>query len=369
MKKLIPFVNLKIKSDYYKSQILEVLSEVIDSHNYILADFVHKFEAEFASFVGARYCIAVANGTDAIEIALRSLGIKSGDTVLTVANAGMYATNAILNVGAKPLFVDVELDSSLISIQHLKDLIENNFVKGVVVTHLYGLCIPNILEIKQLCREREIVLLEDCAQAHGAGIEAGMCGTFGDAASFSFYPTKNLGAIGDAGAVVTNIEAVSEISRSLRQYGWESKYYSKNPGGRNSRMDEVQAAVLSLYLPHLKDMNERRRSIAKQYSNRLSSAGILTPPVKGADFVAHLYTVRVSNREKFIDYVFSRGIQTSIHYPVPDHKQSSLERDFREIVLPNTEILAREILSIPCYPELGSDDLDYIIETINQFEP
>jgi aminotransferase EvaB len=242
-------------------------------------------------------------------------------------------------------------------------------VKAVVVTHLYGLAVPEIALIADHCARKGVALLEDCAQAHGAQIDGKRVGTFGDAASFSFYPTKNLGALGDGGAVVTSNPRLAEKVRSLRQYGWTAKYRVEVPGARNSRLDEIQAAVLSAFLPHLDGANRRRREIAARYSTLIRHPNIVVPEERGADYVAHLYVVRSERRDALREYLRELEIASDIHYPIPDYRQPVFGEHFADIHLEATECLANEILTLPCYPEMSDEEVDRVIAVVNGWEP
>jgi dTDP-4-amino-4,6-dideoxygalactose transaminase len=309
----------------------------------------------------------VANGTDAIELALKALGVKPGDQVATVANAGMYTTTALLAIGAEPLFMEVDLGSRNVTFEEVTNAI-NAGVKAVVVTHLYGLAVPESREIAALCKSRNVRLLEDCAQAHGAKVAGQRVGTFGDAATFSFYPTKNLGALGDGGAVVTNNPEIAEKVSRLRQYGWSSKYRVEHPGARNSRLDEIQAAILSVFLPDLDVSNERRRNIATHYSQAIHHPEVQVPPVYRDDYVAHLYVIQTTRRHDLRAHLQAFDIGTDIHYPIPDYRQPFFDNRYANIHLPNTERLSDEILTLPCYPEMTDDQVQEVIQAVNKWE-
>jgi dTDP-4-amino-4,6-dideoxygalactose transaminase len=359
--------NLAEKISAYKEQIKSATNRVIDSGWLVLGPEVKNFEDIFARYLGANYCISLANGTDAIELALKALGVDQGDTVATVANAGMYTTTAMLAIGANPFFMDVDLITRNTTLSEVKRAI-NAGVKAVVVTHLYGLAAPEIREISQLCKKSGVPLLEDCAQSHGASVDSQRTGTFGDASSFSFYPTKNLGALGDGGAVVTNRQDIAEKVKRLRQYGWSSKYCVEYGGARNSRLDEIQAAILAVFLPDLDAANKRRRQIAKRYSLEIKHTEITLPPIGSADYVAHLYVIQSSKRNLLQAYLNGLGISSDIHYPIPDYRQPLFKDKFAEIELKNTERLCSEILTLPCYPEMNDSLVDQVISAVNAWE-
>jgi dTDP-4-amino-4,6-dideoxygalactose transaminase len=330
---------------------------------------VKSFESSFADYLGASYCIAVANGTDALELALRAAGVQSGDEVATVANAGMYATTAIRSIGALPLYVDIDPETLLISLRAL-EAATDRATRALVVTHLYGRMAP-MPEIMSFANRRGMIVVEDCAQAHGARLAGRHSGTWGVAGAFSFYPTKNLGAMGDAGAIVTSRKDIAERVRALREYGWEKRFYSSIPGGRNSRMDEIQAAVLGARLPFLDDMNRKRRDIAKKYAIGISSMmNIDSSWIADDSFVAHQAVVTCERRDDLAMWLSGRGVETTIHYPVPDHLQRSQNGlVFRNGPLEATESLAGRVLSLPCFPELRDDEAGYVINCLSQWKP
>lgn len=352
----------------YKEHIKIAIDRVLDSGWFILGPEVKQFEQSFAHYVGAKYCISVANGTDALELALRALGVKHGDRVATVANAGMYTTTAILAIGAQPFYLDVDLGSKNVTLSEVERAISSG-VNAIVVTHLYGLAVPEIRQISKLCAQHDIPLLEDCAQAHGARVEGVHVGTFGTAAAFSFYPTKNLGAIGDGGAVLTSNDVVAERVMRLRQYGWSTKYRVEVSGSRNSRLDEIQAAILSVFLSDLDSTNERRREIARYYSANIKNPEVSVPIHGfGEEYVAHLYVMRSTNRDLLRAHLRDHGIDTDIHYPIPDYRQPLFGNSFETIMLKNTELLCREVLTLPCYPEMTDVQVQQVITAINQWK-
>jgi dTDP-3-amino-2,3,6-trideoxy-4-keto-D-glucose/dTDP-3-amino-3,4,6-trideoxy-alpha-D-glucose/dTDP-2,6-dideoxy-D-kanosamine transaminase len=329
---------------------------------YILGPELDAFEREFAAYCGAPHATGVANGTDALELALRAAGVRPGDEVAAVANAGMYATAAIRACAAQPLYVDVDPLYALMSPASLDSAL-GPATRAVVVTHLYG-CMAPLDDLLAIAAARGIPVVEDCAQAHGAARHGRKAGAWGLAGCFSFYPTKNLGACGDAGAVITSDADFAARLTSLRQYGWAAKYESVAPGGRNSRLDEVQAAILRDRLPLLDSENARRREIACRYNSAFAGR-LEVAPAGGSDCVAHLYTVRTSRRDELRAFLAARGIRAEIHYPIPDHLQPS-QRGLpgRSTALPETERCARETLSLPCFPELDDTEIDAVIAAI-----
>lgn len=351
----------------HEQDLLNVITKVVSSGWFVMGPELVRFEDSFAGYLGVQNCVGVASGTDAIEIALKATGIKRGDVVATSANAGMYSTSAINAIGATPLYTDVCPNTHCLSQDHAADALRVG-AKAIIVTHLYGLVAPQIREIATLCESAGAILVEDCAQAHGARLNGTYAGTYGDAASFSFYPTKNLGCLGDGGAVISNSPAVASRAHQLRQYGWEKKYNVTIDGGRNSRLDELQAAVLTHFLPQLKARNERRRKVASYYSQHIQHPDIKLPQVAGENYVAHLYVLKTPYRISLRDHLEKHRIQTEVHYPVPDHKQLKCPQH-SPISLPVTERLAEEVLSIPCFPEMSLEDTSEITKVINAWKP
>ena len=344
--------------------IEKAISRVIASGWFVLGPEVNAFEREFAAYCASDHCVSVASGTDALELALRSLNIGQKSNVITVANAGMYSTCAILATGASPVYADVDPDTSLIDTGNAARLVEDFKIDAIVVTHLYGL-MADIHEVVELAKSEKIPVIEDCAQAHGAMIEGKKAGTFGDIGCFSFYPTKNLGALGDGGAVITNRIDLARRIRQLRQYGWESKYRATLAGGRNSRLDEIQAAVLRVKLPLLDKWNARRRAIATRYSQGINHAGIMTPAVHGEEYVAHLYVIKTEGRDNLKQNLIEKGIPSDIHYPIPDYRQPCCKDLFKELMKSGTERQCNEVLTLPCFPEMSDEEIDMIINLVN----
>ncbi|MFJ3521367.1 DegT/DnrJ/EryC1/StrS family aminotransferase [Pseudomonas sp. NPDC090203] len=359
--------NLAAKIDAYRTQIDAAVQRVITSGWVVLGPEVKGFEAGFAKYLGAAHCVSVANGTDAIELALKGLGVQKGDKVATAANAGMYTTTSVLALGGEPIFMDVGLETQVVTLADVKKAVAQG-AKFVVVTHLYGLAVPEIREIAEYCAAQAVPLLEDCAQAHGALKHGKRVGTFGNVASFSFYPTKNLGALGDGGAVVTNDAHTAQLVAQLRQYGWSSKYRVELAGARNSRLDEMQAAILAEFLPHLDACNTRRREINDRYRSEIKQTDILHPEASGDASVGHLYVIRCARRDALQQHLRSQQIASDVHYPVPDHQQPVFGDQYASITLPNTERLAAEILTLPCYPEMTDGEVRNVIAAVNGWE-
>jgi dTDP-4-amino-4,6-dideoxygalactose transaminase len=343
----------------------KIASQVISSNQHILGKNVIDFENNFAKYLEINHCLGVANGSDALVIALRAIGIKANDEVATVANAGFYTCAALNQIGAKPIFIDIEAKTLQMDPEDLKAKISNSNIKAVVATHLFGQVAP-IQEIVNICKKKSIKVIEDCAQAHGAQVNDQKVGTFGDIATFSFYPTKNLGAIGDGGAVVTNNQDLANKITSLRQYGWSEKYHVDNPFGMNSRLDEIQAAFLSEKLTKLNIWNKERISIANKYFSEFENIKIklLEGTLSG---VVHLFVIIVENRSELISHLSKNNVQYGIHYPIADHRQKVFKGKFENLTLPVTEDFVEKIISLPVYPGMSSDKVHHVIEVINSF--
>ncbi|MEP6656413.1 MAG: DegT/DnrJ/EryC1/StrS family aminotransferase [Betaproteobacteria bacterium] len=338
-------------------------NRVLERGSFVLGPEVHGFEREFAAYCGVAHCVTVANGSDALELALRALGVEAGDEVVTVANAAMYSTLAIINCGATPVYADVEESTLTMSPSSLASVLSAR-TRTVVVTHLYGR-LADMPALRRVTQSRDLPLVEDCAQAHGARSSAGRAGSLGDAGCFSFYPTKNLAALGDGGAITTHDRALRDRLRALRQYGWDRKYHVVIGGGRNSRLDEVQAALLRTHLPHLDFQNARRRAIAVAYAERIRHPGIQPLPAGGEESVAHLAVVRSAQRDALRVHLERNDVGTDIHYPIPDHRQPVMADQGRRISLPVTERACAEVLSLPCFPALEDAELDHVITACN----
>ena len=360
----------------YQREIDAAVLRVFASGNYILGPETAEFEKEFATWIAgenATHAVGVANGTDALVLAMRALGIGAGDTVLTVSHTAVATVAAVELTGAEPLLVDIEPATFTLDPQKLADTIRTHAqrkIKAVIPVHLYGqpADMPAIMEI---ARQHGLRVIEDCAQAHGAAIGGKTTGTFGDAATFSFYPTKNLGAIGDGGAVVTHDAALATRVRELRQYGWKARYIS-DTAGMNSRLDEVQAAILRVKLPHLRADNQRRRDIATLYKKHIANATVTLPPLRaGAEHVYHQFVIRTPQRDALMAALKSHGVPTAIQYPQPVHTQPA----YRDRIasgaggLAESERACREILSLPMHPQLSDEAVIFAAQKISEWQP
>ncbi|MGE0131436.1 MAG: DegT/DnrJ/EryC1/StrS family aminotransferase [Blastocatellales bacterium] len=360
------------KANYlaHKREIDEAVQQTLESGWYILGKQVRAFEQEFAGYLAAKHCVGVANGTDALHLALRAVGVGAGDAVITVAHTAVATVAAIEMTGALPLLVDIDPATFTINPEAVEDAIKIHRdqlrIKAILPVHLYGHP-ADMRAMSDIARRYDLKVVEDCAQAHGSTINGVKAGVFGDAAAFSFYPTKNLGAFGDGGAVVTNDLEVAERVRLLREYGWRERYVS-DIAGFNSRLDELQAAILRVKLKYLDEENARRRQIALIYSERIKTPSLRLPEsFAEVEHVYHQYVVRCGERDSLRDYLREQGVGALIHYPVPIHLQPAYQNRalVHRGVLPETELVARQVLSLPIHPHLSREQVERVYETIN----
>ncbi|HET6317990.1 MAG TPA: DegT/DnrJ/EryC1/StrS family aminotransferase [Chloroflexota bacterium] len=358
----VPFNVLKPGVDAIRAELDAAIARVLDSGWFLQGPELAAFEHDFAAYHSPdMHAVGVASGTDAITLALRAVGVQPGDEVLVPANAGVPPVAATVAAGAVPVFCDVDPRTHGLDPTDVGRRITPRS-RAVLVVHLYGQ--PAQVEaLTQLASMKEVLLVEDCAQAHGATINGQKVGTFGDAAAFSFYPTKNLGALGDGGAVLTRDPHAAETARRLRVYGWRERYVSQEHS-TVSRLGELQAALLSVKLRHLDAWNAGRRSLAQRYRSRLDGIVALLPP----DGVFHLFVIRTSHRDTLRDFLRERGVASDVHYPLPTHLQTPYAHYGAGAgSLPITESLAQEVLSLPLYPELSDDDVEYVAGQVCAF--
>jgi len=350
----------------HQVEILEAITKTLRSGRYILGEEVSKFEEEFSNYIGVQHGIGVASGTDAIFLSLCACNIGPGDEVITVSHTAVATVAAIDHTGATPVLVDISLDTYNIDPVKIQKAITSR-TKVIIVVHLYGLP-AEMDQILSIAKKYGLYIIEDCAQAHGAQYQGRRVGSFGDLGCFSFYPTKNLGALGDGGMVVTKSPELAERVRLLREYGWKKRYISEI-SGYNSRLDEIQAAVLSLKLRNLDQDNAKRKIIAGKYRKQIKPNSIVVPQIpKDRESVFHLFVIRTRFRDALQQYLAEKGIQTLIHYPVPVHLQPAYDK---KCIIPEplitTEKVALEVLSLPIYPELSFDDVDLVTDAIANF--
>jgi dTDP-4-amino-4,6-dideoxygalactose transaminase len=365
---MIPFLDLKSINSRFKNDMLRAMERVIDSGWYILGNEVADFEKAFSEYCGTKYCVGVANGLDALSLTLRAWKeqgkLKDGDEVIVPANTYIASILSITENNLKPVLVEPDINTFNIEPALIESAITNN-TKAIMVVHLYGLVcdMPAIMAIAQ---RNNLLVIEDCAQAHGAVLNGIRVGAWGDAAAFSFYPGKNLGALGDAGAITTNDSALYEVVSAVRNYGSHKKYENLYRGV-NSRLDELQAPILGIKLSFLDSDNQRRRDIAKQYIEKINNPKVRLPSV-GVDgsHVWHLFVVKVSDRESFQRYLIENGVQTLIHYPIPPNEQQCysgyLGSDY-----PISKEIHQTVLSLPMSPVLLDDEVKKIINLVNAY--
>jgi len=375
---MIVCANPKAQYVAYKDEIDSAIAAVLDRGYYILGDEVSAFEQEFASFIGGACAIGVGSGTEALHLALTACGIGSGDEVITVSHTAVATVAAIILAGAKPVFVDIESDYFTIDPEKIERAMTAK-TKAIVPVHIYGQA-ALMKDILAVAQKHHLRVIEDCAQAHGAfcrNLQADdggcgpykRCGAYGDMGCFSFYPTKNLGAIGDGGMIVTGNLELAEKVRQLRQYGWKERYVSESFGW-NSRLDELQAAILRVKLRHLDEDNGKRLQIAETYNSGLAETDCIVPSRRPGDgHVYHLYVVKCHERNELLSYLKAEGIMAAIHYPTPVHLQQAFNQslDMQRHELSRTEKAATEILSLPMYPELRMAEVSAVIDAVKRF--
>jgi aminotransferase EvaB len=357
----VPLNDLRRRSRALGTRLEAALQRVASSGWYLHGPEVAGFEEEFSDFIGVSNCVAVASGTDALQLSLLAAGCEPGDEIVTAANAGGYTTTAALAAGLQPRYADVSAASLCLTAASVTAALTNR-TRAVVVTHLYGQ-LADVEAIVAVCRERSIRVIEDCAQATGATRGGQRAGAFGDAAVFSFYPTKNLGAVGDAGAVLTDDPEIAASVRQLAEYGWADKYRVAVPRGRNSRMDELQAAALRVGLPLLDGWNDRRRAIVEEYAAAARSGCFFA--TSGPDYVGHLAVLLADDRDALAARFELAGVATAIHYPIPDHQQPAWREAHRDVTLPVTEDAVGQILTVPCFPELEDHEVETVTEVLH----
>ena len=348
----------------YQDEIEVAVLAVMRGNRYILGAEVEALESEFSDYIGTNLAIGVANGTDALEIAIRALDIVPGDEVITVSHTAVATVAAIEAAGATPVLVDVDPIFYTLNPTQLQEVLTPR-TKAVIAVHLYGQA-ADLDAIGQFCAENKLFLIEDASQAHGGKWKGKRLGSIGHIGCFSCYPTKNLGAIGDAGLVTTNDAHLGNKMRMLREYGWQRRYIS-DVVGRNSRLDELQAAILRIKLRHLDSDNAKRQLLADQYSKLLGGLSIHLPVARQhSEQVFHLYVIRTDNRQELMEHLKKNEIQTGIHYPMPVHLQPAYQGRLRTAMdMTVTERLAGEVLSLPMYPELSSVDVAQVVQSVN----
>lgn len=362
----IPLVDLKAQYNTIKDEINQVIQEVLNKSEFILGSKVKDFEEKFAKFCNTKHCIALNSGTSALRLALLSLGIKSGDEVITSPFSFIATAEAISLVGANPVFADVDEKTYTLNPSEIKNKITKK-TKAIIPVHLFGQS-ADMDPIMDIGKSNNLDIIEDAAQAHGSLYKNKKVGSLGKISCFSFYPGKNLGAYGEAGAVCTNSDELSKKVLLLRQHGELERYYHEIIGD-NCRMEGIQGAVLGIKIKYLDIWNEKRRKNAEIYNNLLKGLDIITPEnANYSKHIYHIYAIRLKNRDKLREFLAKKGISTGIHYPIPIHIQkaySSLK--LKKGSFPVSEKIASEILSLPIYPELSIEQIEYITDSIKEF--
>lgn len=370
---MIKFLDLKKNNDTYADAIKEATSRVIDSGWYLTGKEVESFENEFSNYVGVEHTVGVANGLDALRIILRAYiemgAMNEGDEIIVPANTYIASILAITDNNLNPILVEPDIDTYNIDPELIEEHISEN-TKGIMIVHLYGqnACSEKISE---LCKKYDLKLIEDAAQAHGAYHNNKRVGSLGDAAGFSFYPGKNLGALGDAGAICTDNTELAEVCRALGNYGSQKKYYNKYQG-YNSRLDEIQAAILRVKLKGLDEDNQCRREIAEYYLENITNSKITLPKPSTSNstsknHVWHVFVVRVADRESFLNHLGEHGVGALIHYPIPPNKQEGYP-GLHKFKLPVTEKIHGEVVSIPISPVMSDKEVEVVVEVVNSYK-
>jgi len=362
----VPFVDLKTQYNSLKNEIDTAIQSVIERTAFIKGEELKEFEENYAKKYKVKNCIAVANGTDAIYIALKMMGIKKGDEVITVANSWISTAETISQTGATPVFIDID-EYSTIDISKIEEKITSK-TKAIIPVHIYGQP-ADMKMIKQITDKHNLYLIEDCAQSHFAEFEGQTVGTFGDVATFSFYPGKNLGAYGDAGAIITNNDELASKMRMFANHG-ALKKHEHQIEGINSRMDTLQAAILKVKLPHIIDWNAKRAKNGEYYNKVLANIGdiVIPPKRKNVKHVYHVYSIRTKHRDELMQHLKDNNIGVAIHYPVAlPLMQAFAYLKYSNADIPVAAKYQDEILSLPMYPELTKEMMDYVAETIKKF--
>lgn len=364
----VPLVDLRANYRGIKDEVLAAIGGILDGMQLTIGPNVRAFDEEWARYCGAKHAVGVGSGTDALQLAIRALGIAPGDEVITVSYTFFATAEAIFYSGARPIFVDIDERTFNMDVTQIEDRITPR-TKAIIPVHLYGRT-ADMTRILDVARDHNIAVIEDAAQAHGSTMDTGKrAGTAGRFGCFSFYCSKNLGAYGEAGAIVTDDDELAQELKQLREHGQVTRYFHPIVG-YNARLDEIQAAVLRIKLKRLDAWNARRRAVAKQYASLLAGSGVLIPEDPGDRHVWHIYAIRVpgGKRDAMKDFLWERGIGTGIHYPVPIHLQGSAQfLGYREGDLPVTEKVAHEILSLPMYPELTDEQVGHVADGVTAF--
>lgn len=364
---MIPLVNLKKQHKEIKGDVKREVLKVFSDSNFVLGNQVSEFESNFAKFTGSKYCIGVASGWDALLLSMKALGVGPGDEVITVANTFIATVFPIISLGAKPVLVDIDPTTYQMDLAKMEKAITKR-TKAILPVHLFG--IPNDMDkLMLIAKKHKLLVIEDACQAHGSRFKSKHLGTFGDAAAFSFYPGKNLGAAGEAGGIITNKKSLYEKIRVMRDVGQVKKYYH-GMFGYNSRMDTIHAAVLGIKLKKLEGWNQKRRNIALLYRKELKNTPVVLPPEmeRGLVFNYHLFVIRTNKRDELMDFLKKNEVYCGIHYPIPIHLQKALkDLGYKKGDFPITEKYAKEIISLPMFPEMTKKEVHHVSNLIHQF--
>lgn len=373
----IPLVDLSRQYKTLKKEADKIVQDTFSRGDFILGENVQKFENEFARFCGVRYCVGVASGTDALLLSLRALGVKQGDEIIAPTFTFIATVLPIIYLGAKPVLVDIDSDTYQINVDKLEEAVTHK-TKAIIPVHLFGMSAP-IEKIIKFAKKHKLYVVEDACQAHGTSISGKKCGSFGDLAAFSFYPSKSLGAPGDAGAIVTNNRKLADNIYAMRNVG-QFERYKHDLLGYNSRLDNLHAGILLLKLKRLEEWNRRRRKLAQTYDKLLSGLPIVLPPGPAKNFLPNYYVYvikiqskriqgsRMKNRNELQEFLTKAGVSSAVYYPLPVHLQKALKYlGYKRGDFPNAEMCANEVLSLPMYPELRETEVRYVCSKIREF--
>lgn len=360
----IAYEDLKKVNHVFEKDFTEKLNSFLDKGWYILGKEVTEFENNFAAYCGSAHCIGVANGLDALELGLEVLDLPKGSEIIVASNTYIASILSIINAGHTPVLVEPDINTYLIDANLIEQSITSN-TRAIMVVHLYGK-VANMKQIVEIAKRHSLEIIEDCAQSHGAWYNNKMTGTFGKIGAYSFYPTKNLGALGDAGAIITSDDNIAQKLRALRNYGSDKKYYNTYEG-RNSRLDELQAAFLNVKLPYLEKITAHKKTLANLYNQYLSKELILPLSDNDGNHVYHIYNIRTSQRDALRTYLSSHGISTEIHYPLAPHLQLGYKHHFTGLTFPISELIHDTTLSLPISFAHTKEEIMYVIEKINLF--
>ena len=361
---MIKFLDLKAINEQHRLEMEAAIKRVLDSGWYLLGKEIESFEKEFSKYCGVKHAVGCANGLDALKLIIQAYGFGPGDEIVAPANTYIASLISISANGATPVLVEPDINTYLIDPEKIEDAITSR-TKAIMVVHLYGRAM-DMTRILEIAKRYNLKVIEDSAQAHGAMFDGKRVGNLGDASGFSFYPGKNLGCLGDGGAVTTNDDELAEKIRALRNYGSDVKYHFPYRG-TNSRLDEIQAALLRVKLPHLDNDNAIRRRIAERYCSEIKNPNVILPhlPDDAMQNVWHVFPVRVQNRAGFQQYLSDNGIQTVIHYPIPPHRQPAYV-EWHGLTLPITEKIHEEIISLPISPVMAEEEVSKVVDVINR---